>query len=308
MRVFVAGATGTLGRPTVAALVAAGHAVRGVARTAEKAEALRRLGAEPVAVDLFDAGAVRAALAGSEAVLHLATRIPPLARMRRRSAWRDNDRLRNQGASVLVNAALAVGAELYLQESITFLYRDRGDEWLHETAPLDAPWPLASARDAEAEAGRFGAHGGRGVVLRFAMFYAPYAPSTLDTVRLARWRLVPVFGAGAHFTSAIHVDDAAAAVAAALAVPAGIYNVGDDEPLPMADHLDAMARAFGFGRPPRLPLGLARMLLGPSAMVMTRSQRVANTMFKAVSEWRPRYPSARDGWQAIAAALGASRK
>ena len=307
MRVFVAGATGTLGRPTVAALIAAGHAVRGVARTPEKAEVLRRLGAEPVAVDLFDAGQVRPALAGSEAVLHLATHIPPLTRMRRRGAWRDNDRLRNQGASVLVNAALAVGAELYLQESITFLYADRGEEWLYETAPLDAPWPLASARDAEAETGRFGTRGGRGVVLRFATFYAPYAPSTLDTVRLARWRLVPVFGAGAHYMSAIHVDDAAAAVVAALAAPAGIYNVGDDEPLRMRDHMEAMARAFGFARPPRLPLGMARLLLGPSATVMTRSQRVANTMFKAVAKWTPRYPSAREGWPAIAAAFGARK-
>src|SRR6266705_2324867 len=151
MRVFIAGATGTLGRPTVRALVAAGHDVRALARDTDRAERVRELGAEPIVADLFDAGAMRQAVAGSEAVLHLATRIPPLAGMRRRDAWRENDRLRSQGAAVLVNA----------------------------------PWPLASACDAERETGRFAAAGGAGVVLRFAVFYATYAPSTRDTIRLA---------------------------------------------------------------------------------------------------------------------------
>src|SRR5512145_3082153 len=114
MRVFVAGATGTLGRPTVQGLVAAGHQVSGMARGAEKATLLRSLGAHPVEVDLFDARAMTDAIAGHDAVLHLATRIPPASEMRKRSAWRDNDRLRNQGSSILVNAALAAGAKVYV--------------------------------------------------------------------------------------------------------------------------------------------------------------------------------------------------
>src|SRR5512134_761094 len=103
MRVFVAGGTGTLGRPTLDLLRAAGHEVVALARTAERGEVLRALGAEPVVADLFDLRAMTAALEGAEAVLHLATRIPPFARMRKLAAWRDNDRLRSQGASVLVS-------------------------------------------------------------------------------------------------------------------------------------------------------------------------------------------------------------
>jgi nucleoside-diphosphate-sugar epimerase len=304
MRVFVAGATGTLGRPTVQALVGAGHDVCGLARSAERAAMLRQLGAVPVAItDFFDADEMRDALAGCEAVLHLATRIPPLARMRRRSAWRENDRLRSQGSSVLVNAALAVGARVYVQESVTFLYRDLGDTWLYETAPVDAPWPLGSARDAEREAARFTARGGQGVVLRLAAFYAPYAPSTRDALRLARWRLAPLLGKGDRYVSSIHVDDAAAAVAASLTVPAGIYNVVDDEPVTMRAYLEALGDAFGYRCGRRLPGWIGRVVLGPAAEVLGRSQRVANTMFKAVSGWTPRHPSVRSGWRAVAEAL-----
>jgi nucleoside-diphosphate-sugar epimerase len=307
VNVFVAGATGTLGRPAVRALVAAGHRVRGLARDARRAGLVRDLGAEPVIGDLFDAEAIRAAVDGSDAVLHLATRIPPLARMRRRSAWRDNDRVRSQGASTLVGAALAAGVRTYVQESISFLYAAQGDRWIDETAPIDAVWPLASAHDAERETARFATHGGAGVILRFAAFYAPYAPSTLDTIRLARRRLFGIAGRGDHYVSAIHVDDAAAAVVAALAVPGGIYNVCDDEPLTMREYVLALTRACGFPAPLRVPTPLARLLLGPVAAVLTRSQRVANGMFKATAGWAPRCRSVREGWSEIARQLGRVR-
>jgi len=306
MRVFVAGGTGTLGRPVVRLLVAAGHAVRALARTPERAEDLRRLGAEPVVADFFDARAMTAAVAGAEAILHLATRIPSLAQMRKLAAWRDNDRLRSQGASVLVNAALAVKARVYVQESVTFLYQDLGATMLFETAPIDAPQPLASARDAERETARFSARGGQGIVLRFGAFYGAEAPSTLATIGLARRRLFPIIGAGDHYVSSIHVDDAAAATVAALHVPAGIYNIVDDEPLPMREQVGAMTEAFGFRAARHLPLWIARLAFGSGIDVLTRSQRVNNTMFKAVSGWSPRHPSVRQGWRAVAATLAAA--
>ena len=103
MKVFVAGATGVLGRPTVRALVEAGHEVRGTARGEEKSVPVRSLGAEPIAVDLFDADAMKEAVAGSEAVLHFATKIPPLTRMRWKGAWRENDRLRTEASRNLVD-------------------------------------------------------------------------------------------------------------------------------------------------------------------------------------------------------------
>jgi nucleoside-diphosphate-sugar epimerase len=303
MRVFVAGGTGTLGQPTVRLLSAAGHQVRALARTPERGAALRALGAEPVVADMFDLRAMTAALAGSEAIMHLATRIPPLAQMRKLAAWRDNDRLRSQGSSILVTAALAVQARIYVQESITFLYQGRGDEQLFETAPIDAPQPLASARDAERETARFTARGGRGVVLRFGAFYSATAPSTIATVKLARRRLFPVIGAGDHYMSSIHVDDAAAATVAALAAPAGVYNVVDDEPLPMREYVAALTDAFGLRPARHLPTWLARLLMGSGFDAITRSQRVNNTMFKAVTSWTPRYPSVRQGWREVAAVL-----
>ncbi|MEO6026856.1 MAG: NAD-dependent epimerase/dehydratase family protein [Candidatus Binatia bacterium] len=305
MRVFIAGGTGTLGRPTIRLLRAAGHEVHALARTAERCAPLRELGAEPVVGDLFDLRAMTETLAGMDAVLHLATRIPPLAQMRKLAAWRDNDRLRSQGASVLVSAAIAAKAKIYLQESITFLYQSLGDTQLFETAPLDAPQPLASAREAERETARFTARGGQGIVLRFGAFYGADAPSTRDTVKLARRRMFPIIGSGDHYFSSIHVDDAAAAVVAALAIPGGVYNVVDDEPMPMRDYMAAFTSAFGFKPAWRLPLWLARLVLGTGTDALTRSQRVNNTMFKAVAAWTPTYPSVRQGWPAVAAAFRA---
>lgn len=303
MRVFVAGGTGTLGRPVVRLLRAAGHEVVALARNAERADALRALGAEPVVGDLFDLRAMTAALAGADAVMHLATRIPPFTTMRKLGNWRDNDRLRSQGASVLVSAALAAGVKIYVQESITFLYQSLGDTQIFETAPIDAPRPLASARDAERETARFTARGGQGVVLRFGSFYSAEAPSTRATVALARRRLFAVIGRGDNYVSPIHVDDAAAATVAALGAPAGIYNVVDDDPLPMREYVAALTDAFGFKPARHLPLGIARWLFGPSVEAFARSQRVNNTMFKAVTDWRPRHPSVRQGWREVAAAL-----
>jgi NAD dependent epimerase/dehydratase family enzyme len=238
-------------------------------------------------------------------VLHLATRIPPLARMRRRSAWRENDRLRTDGARALVDAALAAGAGLYVQESITFLYADGGDDVIDEAAPIDAPWPLASAHDAERATARFAARGGRGVVLRFGLFYAAYAPSTRATIGLARRRMLPTID-GERWMSSIHVDDAAQALVAALAAASGVYNVVDDEPVRAREYAAALSAACGFGAAPRLPRACGRLLLGPGAPAILRSQRVTNAKLAAATGWSPRHRSVREGWRAIAAELSAA--
>jgi 2-alkyl-3-oxoalkanoate reductase len=110
MRVFVAGATGVLGQPTVKGLVAAGHEARGSARGEEKTALLRSLGATPVNTDLFDAASVREAVAGCDVVVHLATKIPSFMRMRWKGAWKENDRLRRDATRNLVDAALVAKA------------------------------------------------------------------------------------------------------------------------------------------------------------------------------------------------------
>ena len=304
VKVFVAGATGVLGRPTVQALVAAGHSVKGMARGSEKAELLRSMGAEPVAVSLFDSAAVKEAVAGSEAVLHLATKIPSMMRMRSKGAWKENDRLRTEGSAILVDAALAAGVGVYLQESISFIYGDGADEWLTEESPISLTWfSLQSMMNGERETERFSAGGGRGVSLRYGAFYAPYAQSTLDTIRLARRRWLPVPGDGSNYVSSIHVDDAASAAVAALGLPAGAYNVVDDEPLRLRDYARAVADATGAKPPRRVPKWLFKLLGGGPATYILASQRVSNKKFKAATGWSPRYPSAREGYTAIAAEL-----
>jgi nucleoside-diphosphate-sugar epimerase len=303
MRVFVAGATGVLGRPSVKALVAAGHEVRGASRGEEKAALLRSLGATPVQVDLFDAESVRHAVAGCEAVIHLATRIPPLTRMRWKGAWKENDRLRRDATRNLVDAALATGAQVFIMESITFIYADGGDEWLDESSPIQLSWTaLDSAVDAERETQRFGESGGRAVVLRFGAFYAPYAASTIDTVRLARRRMFGVIGGGRNYFSSIHVDDAASAVVAALNAPAGTYNVTEDEPVRQAEYAQALADAFHTGWPRRVPKWLGRLVLGGPSNYILQSQRVSNKRFKLATGWQPIHPSVREGMPAAAAA------
>jgi nucleoside-diphosphate-sugar epimerase len=291
VRVLLAGATGTLGRPTSRALVAARHAVRGVARGAEKAQIVRADGGEPIEASLFDVAALRAAMRGCDAVLHFATKIPPLGRVTR-SNFAENDRVRRDGARCLVDAALAAGVATYVQESIAFLYADGGDAWLHEDAPLHASWVNESAVAAERETARFAEGGRRGVTLRYGLFYAPYAPSTIDSVRLARRGLFPVLGPGTQFVSSIHVDDAAAAAVAALDVGSGVYNVVDDDPLRFREYAQAVA---GAAPRLRLPAWLVRVIMGEGSHVTLLSRRISNRTFQAAAAWKPRVPSAREG-------------
>ena len=304
MKIFVAGATGVLGRRAVARLVEAGHQVSGVARSADREVMLRGLGARPVEVDIFDADALRQAVAGQDVVCNLATHIPPTTRMAMPGAWAENDRIRSVGSRNLVDAARAAGADRFVQESIGFLYKDAGDDWIDETFPIDPVANLRSAVDAEANAGRFAESGAPGVVLRFAAFYGPDSESTLSTIRLARRRIAA--GAGRHgYFSSISTDDAASAVVASLDAPGGVYNVGDDEPVRREEYFAALAGALGVKAPRIPPAGLAK-LAGARAQVLTRSQRLSNRRLVEATGWKPEHSSVREGWRAVVAAVGTS--
>jgi len=303
MKVFVAGATGVVGRPAVRQLVADGHAVTAVARSPEKAALLRSLGASPVSVDLFDATAVRAAVVGHDAVMNLATHIPSLAKMALSSSWEENDRIRREVSRNLVDAALAAGARHYVQESIAFIYPDTGDAWHTEDDPVDVVPYVASTLDAEGQAQRFTDAGGVGVVLRFGFFQAPESEQTQAAVRLARQAgTAMLMGRADGYMSLIHADDAGAAAAAALRAPAGIYNIVEDEPMTRRDSAAALASAVGRRRLRMPPAALAKAG-GSRASLLARSQRISNARFKSATGWSPRYPSARETWAAIAAAV-----
>jgi nucleoside-diphosphate-sugar epimerase len=255
MKVFVTGATGVLGRAVVPLLAAAGHQVRGLARSEQNDATLRALGAEPVRADLFAVDSLRQAIAGSDAILHLATKIPPTNAASRPAAWAENDRIRREGTRNLVDAALATGVETLIYPSVVFVYRDGGARWLEaDTAELD-PGPIRSTLEAEAEVARFAATGRRGITLRSGAFYGPGAPSTEDQLRFARRGVALLIGAADAYQPMIWVDDAASAVVVALdRAPSGVYDVVDDEPMQRGELTAVFARAVGRRRLLRPPL------------------------------------------------------
>jgi nucleoside-diphosphate-sugar epimerase len=302
MKIFVVGATGVLGRRAVAHLAEAGHDVTGVARSPEKAALLTGLGATPIAVDVFDANAVKEAVGDHQVVANLATHIPPVPRMRFRSAWKENDRIRREGSRNLVDAVLSTGADRYIQENIAFMYADGGDAWIDEDSPIDAPDYVDSGFEAERQTQRVTDAGGVGVVLRFGMFHAPDSDQTRLTVSAARRRMFSMFGPKDAYLPPVTVDDCATAVVAALAAPAGIYNIVDDEPLTRRDYAAVLADAVGV-KSLHFPPKVVAKAGGEQAAMLSRSQRVSNRRFEQATGWAPQYPSMRQGWRAIVAEM-----
>jgi nucleoside-diphosphate-sugar epimerase len=309
MDVFVSGATGVLGRPVVRLLVAAGHRVHGLSRSAENAALLRGMGAEPVEADLFDAQSVKAAVAGCDAVLHLATRIPPMAQAHRRSAWLENDRIRREGTRNLVVAALAAEVATFIYPSVCFVYPDSADAWIDAgTTPTQSTASdiLQSTLEAEAEVARFADMGRRGIVLRLGFLYGPQVPSTQEVIRYARRGIGAILGAADAYYPAIWIEDSARAVVAALAqAPAGTYDVVDDAPLRRREVIAAIAGSVGRRRLLRPPAAVGRLVAGAAIDIVSRSQRVSNRCFTGVTDWAPTVPDARAGWALLASSDGA---
>ncbi len=196
MRLLVTGGSGVLGRALVPLLEAGDRDVRAPSRHE---------------LDLFDASAVREAVAGADAVYHLATRIPRLERQGEREAWLENDRLRAEASRLLVDAALASGTSVYVQPTVAFVYPE--GEVDEDTPPTDVPRSLESALAAELEAARFAASGRRGIVLRLGLLDGPGTGNERPNSR---------------FGATLHVDDAGRALFAALEAPSGVYNVVRD--------------------------------------------------------------------------------
>lgn len=266
---------------------------------------VREVGAEPIPVDLYDPKEVRQAITGCEAVLRLTTKIPPMAKMRNHEAWQETNLLRTEGARILVDAAIAEGVEIYVHESVTFVYADGGSEWLTEDSPTDdgASGILRSALEGEKEAARFSGSGGRGIVLRFGGFYGIESNQTAEVINLMRRRLMVQPGSGSHYISSIYIPDAGTAVGAALNVPAGIYNVVDENPVTFQDYLQLLADAAHLPKPFRLPGMVGKASFGDVWSYLSRSQRVSNARFKQASGWQPSVASVAQGWPLVAAAL-----
>jgi nucleoside-diphosphate-sugar epimerase len=299
MKVFVTGGTGAIGRPAVTALVSAGHDVTALARSEPKAAELAAKGATPVRGSLFDTAQLATLFAGHDAIVNLATALPPTADFAKLSAWKENIRIRTEGSACVVDAALKAAVPLIVQESVSMIYRDRGAHWIDEDWATD-DFPMArSNHAAESSAQRFTAAGGIGVVLRFGWFYGPGAAHSEEFLALARKHGIAfMIGQPQTYLSSIHVADGGRAVAVALQAPAGRYNIVDDEPLTKRDYADALARAAGRKHYVRAPGSLA-LFMGDSTTSLTRSLRISNARFKQLTGWAPLFRSAREGLAAM---------
>ena len=301
LRIFLAGASGTLGRRLAPQLVARGHQVVGTTRSPDRAAVLEELGAEPVIVDPLDARAVREAVVAArpDVVVH---QLPALAGMGMSRnfdrAFAATNRLRTEGTDHLIAAARAAGARRLVWQSYAgWPYAREGGPIKTEDDPLD-PEPPADARESLAairylEAAVMGADGLDGVVLRYGGFYGP--TTSIDEggehLELIRKRKFPLGGDGGGVWSFVHIDDAAAATVAAIEGSAtGIYNVVDDDPATTRDWLPTLAAAFDAKPPRRMPAWLVKLAAGPQAVsLMTRARGASNA--KAVRElgWHPQH-------------------
>ena len=310
MRIFIAGASGAVGKPLVRQLVAAGHEVTGMTRTPGKAEVLRELGAVPVVADALDRDPVMAAVteARPDVVVHQMTAIAEMNTRNLDAAFVPTNRLRREGTDNLVAAARAAGARRFVAQSFApWSYKREGGPVKAEDAPLETDPPkhveetVAAIRHLEGAV--TGAQGLEGIVLRYGGFYGPgtgiaRGGDMLEMIAKGRF---PVVGDGGGVWSLIHIEDAAAATVAAIERGRpGIYNVADDEPAPVREWLPALAEAIGGRRPRHMPGFLGRLLLGQAGYAMMTSLRgVSNAKAKRELGWTPAYPSWRQGFAAL---------
>jgi nucleoside-diphosphate-sugar epimerase len=311
MRVFVAGATGAIGRELVPRLVVAGHEVHGMTRTESKRAMLFDMGAVPVVADALDADQVAEAVAGAkpDVIVHQLTAIPAGLDMRRFD--RDfalTNRLRREGTDHLLSAGQAVGVRRFVAQSVAAYgaYARTGGPVKSEQDPLE-PTPPPEMRETLAairhlEEAVLGARWTEGIVLRYGAFYGPgtsLAPGE-DQFELIRKRKFPLVGDGGGVWSFIHVADAADATAVAVEHGTrGVYNVVDDDPAPVAQWLPALAEKLGAKKPMRVPRFVGRLFAGETGVVMMTDIRGAsNAKAKRELGWHPTYPSWREGFAA----------
>jgi nucleoside-diphosphate-sugar epimerase len=307
MKVFVAGATGAIGRQLVPRLVAAGHEVHGMTRSEAKREMLYELGAVPVVADALDAGQVAEAVAEAapEVIVHQLTAIGAIDMRHFDRDFALTNRLRTEGTDHLLSAGQAVGVRTFVAQSVgTYAAYARTDGAMKsEEDPLDENPPREMRETGAAihylERAVLGAEWTKGIVLRYGVFYGPHTSMAADgeQAELVRKRKFPVVGDGGGMWSFIHVADAAEATVAAIERGSrGVYNVVDDEPAPVAEWLPALARELGAKKPMRVPRFVGRLFAGEAGVVMmTEIPGTTNAKAKRELGWHPAHSSWRQG-------------
>lgn len=302
MRVFVTGGSGELGRPVLAGLVAEGHRVCASVRSGAAARIVGALGATPASTNLLDRDAVRSAVADADAdaVLHLATAIPPSAQMGNLSTWVANDRLRAETTRDLADAAAESGAALVLQ-SYFGVAAPRGDDWIDESPDREPRWStigvMDSMRAAEETAAAVGA-----IILRFGSLYSESSEQLQAQIGLLEAGVAAIPGDGTNYWPYIATDDAGRAVLAAVGLAAGTYDVSDDDPTTLEEFWTMAAATVGTPVPPK-----ASVDGHPMAPILLGSWRTSNRAFREATGWAPRTASVHDGWPAAVERFRATR-
>src|SRR5919112_671938 len=307
MRVFVAGATGAIGKQLVPRLVEAGHEVHGMTRSESKQAMLHELGAVPVVADALDPDQVAEAVgrARPEVIVHQLTAIGAVDMRHFDRDFALTNRLRTEGTDHLLSAGQAVGVRRFVAQGVGGYgaYARTGGPVKTEEDPLD-PTPARGMRETLAaihhlEEAVLGARWTEGIVLRYGTFYGPgtsLAPGE-EQFELVRRRKFPLVGDGAGVWSFIHVADAAEATVTAVEHGSrGAYNIVDDDPAPVAEWLPALAQTLGAKKPVRVPRFVGRLFAGEAGVVMmTEVRGASNAKAKRELGWRPAHPSWRQG-------------
>ncbi|HTP12918.1 MAG TPA: NAD(P)-dependent oxidoreductase [Bacteroidota bacterium] len=309
MRVFVAGASGVIGRILVRKLTALDHRVTAMTRSREKAALLRRLGADAVVADGLDRVATLGAvgLAAPDVVIHQMTGLAGVKDLKNFDAeYALTNRLRSEGTDNLLEAAKATGVSRFVAQSYAgWTYERSGNSPKTEEDPFD-PIPPPNQKESlkalrHLEEAVINAEGVKGTVLRYGTFYGPGTGISAggEVVEMIRQRKLPIIGDGSGVWSFVHVEDAATATLAAMANGfRGIYNIVDDDPAPVHEWLPDLARAVNAKPPLRVPVWIGNLAAGEVGVsMMTQIRGVSNAKARRELGWAPRYKSWREGFK-----------
>jgi nucleoside-diphosphate-sugar epimerase len=322
MKIFLAGATGVIGKRLTPLLVRDGHQVFGTTKTPAKVDALRKEGVEPVALDVLNRDAVMKAVlaARPEVVIHQVTSIGTLGSLKHFDReFAATNRLRTEGTDNLLEAARAAGATQFVAQSYTSWPNARdGGRVKTEDDPLDAHPPRALAESLAAiqhlensvtrgsnisssVSSNISGQDMTGIVLRYGGFYGPGTSLSMDgsSAKMVREGKFPIVGSGTGVWSFIHIDDAATATVAAInRGVGGIFNIVDDEPAEVSVWLPVLAEALGAKPPRHLPTWLGRLFVGDAGIsMMTQIRGSSNAKAKRLLNWQPKYASWREGFR-----------
>jgi nucleoside-diphosphate-sugar epimerase len=307
MRVFIAGASGVLGRRLVQQLTARGHSVVGQVRSLKAESAVRAAGGEPRHADLFDAESLAKAGDGCDTVIHAATAIPTKRKVVP-ADWAMNDHIRRKGTRCLAEAAAKIGAKTYLQQSIAWIVRPKDESAFDEDSPAVPDLAIQSAIDAESIAREAGSADGFTVaILRGGFFYDSESAHIQMLADGLRKRQMPIIGSGDAVWALIQTDDAASAFVTVAEQPKkGVWHVVDNELVTVRAFLTEFAARLGARPPRRVPAWLARWIADEQAVAyFTRSTRTTNARLRRDFGWTPRYPTYREGLDQIVAVWNA---